>query len=313
MKIVNFEMKYLKDVIEIWNDELVYDVINEERFTDVILLDDNFSSHLLKVAVQNEEVLGFAFGIKRKIPYLERGLEPTRGWINMIAVKKGHQRQGIGSLLVAEVEKELKEMGATNITLCAYSPNYFTPGIDLRYEAGIHFFTKLGYVMAEDEAVSMQRDLWDFEMADSAIEKIEALKTQGISIIHYEKKYMLKLLDFLLKEFGAGWKRNAFMAMQHHEAEKVILMVVDQNEEILGFCMRKIDGNEGRFGPFGVSEKLRSTGIGGALFEYMMKDMKSNGIPYLYFLWTGGSAKRFYERHGVKVYRTYKLFRKELA
>ena len=29
MKIVNFEMKYLQDVIEIWNDELVYDVINE--------------------------------------------------------------------------------------------------------------------------------------------------------------------------------------------------------------------------------------------------------------------------------------------
>ena len=79
MKIVNFEMKYLQDVIEIWNEELVYDVINEERFTDVILLDDNFSSHLLKVAVQDEEVLGFAFGIKRKIPYLERGLEPTRG------------------------------------------------------------------------------------------------------------------------------------------------------------------------------------------------------------------------------------------
>ena len=136
---------------------------------------------------------------------------------------------------------------------------------------------------------------------------------KGISIIPYEKKYMLKLLDFLLDEFGAGWKRNAFMAMQHHEAEKVILMVVDQNEEILGFCMRKIDGNEGRFGPFGVSEKLRSTGIGGALFEYMMKDMKSRGIPYLYFLWTGGPAKRFYERHGVKVYRTYKLFRKELV
>lgn len=313
MKIVNFEMKYLKNVIEIWNEELVYDVINEERFTDVILLDDNFSSNLLKVALHDDEVVGFVFGIKRKIPYLERGLEPTRGWINMIAVKKAYQRKGIGTALVKAVEDELKEMGATNVTLCAYSPNYFTPGIDLRYEAGIDFFNKLGYVMSSEEAVSMQRDLWDFEMATSAIEKIDALKAQGITIIHYEKKYMLKLLDFLLREFGAGWKRNAFMAMQHHEAEKVILLVVDQNEEILGFCMRKIDGNEGRFGPFGVCEKLRSTGIGGALFEYMMKDMKSNGIPYLYFLWTGGPAKRFYERHGVKVFRAYKLFRKELA
>ena len=44
----------------------------------------------------------------------------------------------------------------------------------------------------------------------------------------------------------------------------------------------------------------------------MMQDMKSRGIPYLYFLWTGGAAMRFYLRHGVKVYRTYRLSRKEI-
>ena len=66
--------------------------------------------------------------------------------------------------------------------------------------------------------------------------------------------------------------------MQKKEAEDTILLVVDEQKNILGFCMRKIDGNDARFGPFGVSEHLRSKGIGGVLFEYMMQEMKQKGI-----------------------------------
>lgn len=312
VKIESFKMSDLNDVLKCWNESLVYDLINEERFTEVILLDDNFDANLFKVAFVDNQFVGFAFGIKRKVPYLERGLEPTRGWINMIAVKEEYRHQKIGTALVKSLEAELKERGASQITLCAYSPNYFTPGVDLRYEAAVPFFESLDYPFADEEAVSMQRDLWDFTMSETAKEKLAELNAQGISIVPYEKKYMLQLQDFLLPQFGAGWKRNALMAMQKHEAEKVILLVVDKNDKILGFCMRKIDGNDGRFGPFGVDESLRSHGIGGVLFETMMQDMKSRGIPYLYFLWTGGAAKRFYLRHGVKVYRTYKLSRKEI-
>lgn len=312
VKIKSFEMSYLADVLKCWNKNLVYDLINEERFTEIILLDDNFDPNLFKVAFVNNQCVGFAFGIKRKIPYLERGLEPTRGWINMIAVNQNYRHQKIGTTLIQSLEADLKKLGATEITLCAYSPNYFTPGIDLRYKAAIPFFESLNYSFNSEEVVSMQRDLWDFTMSETTKTKIADLNAQGISIVPYEKKYMLQLQNFLLSQFGAGWKRNALIAMQRHEAEKVILLVVNSEDKILGFCMRKIDGNEGRFGPFGVDESLRSHGIGGVLFETMMQDMKSRGIPYLYFLWTGGAAMRFYLRHGVKVYRTYKLSRKEI-
>ena len=288
VKIKSFEMSYLADVLKCWNENLVYDLINEERFTEVILLDDNFDPNLFKVAFVDNQCVGFAFGIKRKIPYLERGLEPTRGWINMIAVNQDYRHQKIGTALVQSLEADLKKLGATEITLCAYSP------------------------FNNEEVVSMQRDLWDFTMSETTKTKIADLNTQGISIVPYEKKYMLQLQNFLLSQFGAGWKRNALIAMQRHEAEKVILLVVNSEDKILGFCMRKIDGNDGRFGPFGVDESLRSHGIGGVLFETMMQDMKSRGIPYLYFLWTGGAAMRFYLRHGVKVYRTYRLSRKEI-
>lgn len=76
--------------------------------------------------------------------------------------------------------------------------------------------------------------------------------------------------------------------------------------------MRKIDGNDARFGPIGVKESVRSKGIGGILFDLQMREMQKRGIYYAYFLWTHGAAMRFYERHGMSVYRTYQLYRKNI-
>lgn len=311
-KIEPFQMKYLNQVIKVWNDNLVYDTISEGRFNDLVLLDDNFDEKLFKLAVNDEKVLGFAYGIKRKVPYLERGLEPLRGWISIMAVDEKVRRNGIGTKLVEEVEKDLKELGATNITLCAYSPNYFTPGVDLRYTAALPFFDKLGYTKGSQEEVSMQRNLAQYSYPKEIIERRKALEKEGIVIKRYEQKYMLQLLTFLLDNFGAGWKRNAFLAMQKHEAEDTILICVDKTDTIIGYCMRKIDGNDGRFGPFGVREDLRSKGLGSILYETMMNDMRQRGVYSSYLLWTGGAAQRFYERHDTQVYRTYTMYRREI-
>ena len=311
VRLESFQQERFQQVLTCWNQSLIYDGIDEERFKQLILLDENFNPDLFLLALNQEKVVGFCYGVRRKIPYLERGLEENRGWIVIMGVLPEYQNQGIGTMLCDEVEKRLKDMGTKEITLCAYSPNYFFPGIDKRYQQAISFFENRNYVNRA-ESVSMQRSLWDYHMADQYKEKLASLEKDGIHIIRYNDEYMLPLLNYLLENFGAGWKRNALIAMQKKEAEDTILLVVDEQKNILGFCMRKIDGNDARFGPFGVSEHLRSKGIGGVLFEYMMQEMKQKGIYYLYFLWTDGAAQRFYERHDVKVYRTYQLYRKEV-
>lgn len=311
IRLESFQQERFQQVLTCWNQSLIYDGIDEERFKQLILLDENFNPDLFLLALTQEKVVGFCYGVRRKIPYLERGLEENRGWIVIMGVLPEYQNQGIGTMLCDEVEKRLKDMGTKEITLCAYSPNYFFPGIDKRYQQAISFFENRNYAYRA-ESVSMQRSLWDYHMADQYKEKLASLEKDGIHIIRYNDEYMLPLLNYLLENFGAGWKRNALIAMQKKEAEDTILLVVDEQKNILGFCMRKIDGNDARFGPFGVSEHLRSKGIGGVLFEYMMQEMKQKGIYYLYFLWTDGAAQRFYERHDVKVYRTYQLYRKEV-
>lgn len=308
---INYNQSYLESVVDCWNQALTYDPISIDRFEQIVLYDENFDEELLVLAVEEDKVVGFILGVKRKVSYLTKGLEPERGWISIMGVHPDYQRKGIGQELYYLVEGRLIERGVKEITLCAYSPNYFTPGIDVRYPQGINFFRKNQYEMGGD-AVSMQRDLWDFVMPEYSVKKTASLAEEGIRIINYSKQYLSKLFTFLEEEFDAGWKRNVLLALQKDEAENTIILCVDQNDDVIGYCMRKIDGNDARFGPIGVKESLRSKGLGGVLFDRMMLGMKKHGTNYAYFLWTHGDAIRFYERHGMKIYRSYELYRKKV-
>jgi ribosomal protein S18 acetylase RimI-like enzyme len=307
----NYDQKYLSEVVELWNKQLVYDPITIKRFEQIILFDENFNEELFKLALNNDKVVGFIWGVKRKFPYLERGTEPERGWINFVAVDEDYQGLKIAKKLIELEEEQLKSMGTKEVTLCAYSPNYLNPGIDLKYEKGISLFEKVGYDF-KGEAVSMQRTLWDFTLNSAYKEKVKKLNEEGIKLLHYHDAYYSKIINFTLDNFGAGWKRNVLHAMQNNTAEDTIILCVDKNDDIIGYCMRSIDDNENRFGPIGVKEELRSKGLGGILLETMMYDMKKHGINDMYFLWTDGPAQRFYERHGLSVYRTYRLYRKKV-
>ena len=312
MKIINYSQEYEEAVVNLWNDCLIKDTISIDEFRKQVLFDDNFNNELALIALENEEILGFVLAIKRQVPYLDRGLEPEKAWINIIFVKKEFRENNIGKQLVEEIEKKLFSKGTKNIILASYSPNYFFPGIDVdSYPEAITFFEKLNYKNT-GEAVSMQRSLWNYKIPDKIIEKKSNLEQFGYMFKKFNYKYSLDLLDFLGKNFGGGWKRNALTAMQNYEAEKLIWLALDKNDSIVGFCMRKMDGNDCRFGPFGVREDLRSTGIGGVLFNLMMDDMKKNKLYYLYFLWTHGAGMRFYQRHGVEIYRKYYLYSKNI-
>lgn len=310
IQLVQYDYRYLDSLLKCWNETLIYDPINKDRFLNLIIFDENFDESLFSIALYKDEVIGCCIGFKRKVSYYTKGLEPDRGWINYLFVKEEFQNQGVGTKLYDDVEKKLQAMGTKEITLCAYSPNYLNPGIDIRYTKGINFFKKKNYPFGGD-SVSMQRTLWDFEMPEKTKQKMLTLKEKGIQIASYKNEYYSNLMSFL-EEFEPGWKRNVIIALQKGEAENTILLCLNKNNEVMGYCMRKIDGNDARFGPIGVSQKLRSKGLGGVLFDCMMLEMKKRGIPGAYFLWTSGDAIRFYKRHGMQIYRTYKTSRKEL-
>ncbi len=311
LEIHPYQQKYMDEIVSGWNASLFHDTITRERFIQEILLDENFDPELALNAIVDGHVAGFSLGIKRKYPYLTRGLEEQRGWISSFFVLPKYRRRGFGQKLLEEEEVKLKTRGVREITLCAYSPNYFTPGVDLQYPGGVPFFDKNGYVGGTN-AVSMQRDLFTYTLSEKTEKHIAELSEKGITFLPFSMQYMEKLLTFVDREFDSGWVRNILIALRNQEAEDTILIATDREDTVIGYCMRKIDGHDARFGPIGVAEALRSEGVGGVLIDLQMMEMKKRSIYYLYFLWTHGDAQRFYERHGLKVYRTYQLYRKKI-
>ena len=312
MEIINYRQDFEAQVVELWNRVLWTDPVTINKFRKQALFDDNFDPTLCDLAFDNGRVVGFILATKRKFPYMERGLEPERGWINVLFVDGSFQRKGIGTELLLNAEKKLAALGVKQITFGAYSPSYFFPGLDCgNYPGAKRFFEKHSY-KAGDEAYSMKKDLHGFCLSVEALDKKAEAEKKGYRFINFDYRYALDLLEFTRNEFGGGWKRNTLISMQNNLAEDCILLALNKSGAIAGFCMRMIDGNPLRFGPIGVSESERNAGLGGILFDLMQAEMVKRGLYSLFFVSTDIPGRRFYERHGLSVFRTFTDYRKTL-
>ena len=310
--IEKYKQDYEQQVVNLWNEACTFDSIDIEKFRRQVLFDENFDEDLCYVAIKDKKVVGFILGIKRKFPYLERGLEPTKGWISVIFVAKEYRNQGIGQKLYDTVENKLKEMGVKEIILGAYSPNYFFAGLDPEnYLESINFFEKNGYT-AGTKHYSMGMNLHGYQVSEKTLVKKKKAEEKGYKFINFDYRYSLELLDFLKNEFGGGWKRNALIAMQKNKAQERILIVLNPEGKICGCSNRAIDDNEMRFGPIGISDSERNNGLGTILLELGMYEMAKKGIYRMYFVTTDEDGRRYYERIGLKVIRTFIDYSKEL-
>ncbi len=77
------------------------------------------------------------------------GYDGHRGWINYLAVHPGHQRHGLGRLLMGEAERRLRELGCAKVNLQIRASN----------KAAIEFYQHIGYTV--DDVISMGRRLED--------------------------------------------------------------------------------------------------------------------------------------------------------
>jgi ribosomal protein S18 acetylase RimI-like enzyme len=75
------------------------------------------------------------------------GYDGHRGWVNYLAVARGHRRRGLGSAMMGAAEKLLREAGCAKVNLQVRTSNRDV----------LAFYRRMGYT--EDDVVSLGKRL----------------------------------------------------------------------------------------------------------------------------------------------------------
>ena len=307
MTICSYDFQYEDEIITLWNKTLKFDPINRHIFRERVLFDKNFDKNLFLLIKLNNNIVGFLYGVCRKSPYGTRGTEEHRSFLVAKGIDPAHQKKGFGSQLITEFERRVNSRPL--ITVGAYSPKYFFPGLDHRYQHAQGFFKKHGFTIGE-QCVSMDKVLHNFEIPANILTLEEKARQQGYVFDKYCNDDLYDVIHFLENEFPGGWIEN-FMALINDETATKRVFIVRFNNKVVGFVQRALDGNDSHFGPFGVSSEHQGIGLGKILFYKMLYDMYCSQYYYVWFAWADTNAKKFYDRVGMNIYRTFNVCYKQ--
>lgn len=127
------------------------------------------------------------------------------------------------------------------------------------------------------------------ELPDSA-QLNESLKYKGITLRRANAYERHIVSGWVGEHFSPKWVSEVKVAFSR---QPVTCFIATRDKEILGFACIETTA-KGFYGPTGVSEKARGTGIGKALLFRCMEALKESG--YVYGVIGGVGPREFYEK-----------------
>jgi ribosomal protein S18 acetylase RimI-like enzyme len=301
------------ELLDVWRASMTADGLSDHLFRTKVLLDPNFMTENLLVAVEGERLAGFVLALTRQVPLFLQGLESDKAWITAFGVHPDYQRRGIGSALFNTIRAKLAAEGRRTIDISPYVPNYFVPGVDIHaYPATLAFLDKVGFRVLYN-AISMGADLSGFRIPPEILE-LERRREQedGLTIRPVAAADLPELMPFIVRHFGWDWYRHAqdylLELFGGSNTQHICFLVARQHGEIVGYCQQRLE----RFGPFGVDPSRRNLGIGRLLLFRCLATMSARHTYFAYFLWTGEDAARLYSLAGFKRRREFAVLHTDL-
>lgn len=113
---------------------------------------------------------------------------------------------------------------------------------------------------------------------------------QGIRVIRAMAPDMKKITAWVEGRFGACWASECAVAFTH---QPITCFIAVKEKEILGFACYEATG-KAFFGPIGVREDMRGSGIGAGLLLHCLHGLRELG--YAYGIIGGVGPVPFYEK-----------------
>lgn len=290
------------------------DVVSAERLGRNLLLEPNHDPRGLIIAEHPEDgVIGAAYGTcaERGVPAL-----PTSGYMTLACVDPGHRRRGIGRGLFERVRDHLAERGATSLTVAGYPQAYFWPGVDAEeHPEGIAFLEACG-LAPSGMAAAMSLDLDAWSISDSVRDLVRTRRAEGFRFGPAAVEDLPEVIAFASDRLAPDWGevlREA--AMRDPAAVRRVVAARDPHGAVVGLATYGAYGDTfERFGPFGVDETRRGTGLGRILLSLTLMQMRSEAAHGAWFLWTGekSPAGHLYASTGFTVSRRFTVMRTDL-
>ncbi len=137
ISIREFNLHDYPTVFQLWKDTNLEILPGDEL--EGVKLKLTRDPDLFLVAEENNQIIGSVMG----------SWDGRRGWIWHLAVRAGHQRQGIGAVLVKKVEEKLIVKGAKRVLAFVLTEN----------QRSLSFFTNAGYSDSQEDMKVMRKDL----------------------------------------------------------------------------------------------------------------------------------------------------------
>ena len=189
-------------------------------------------------------------------------------FVRILIVDRDARGQGIGTALLADAEAR----GAS--VVAAEAGNYFTPGV-----LDGAFFSHRGYVET--------RSTWNLHVELASLSLVESPLVRRVR--HDESD---RVLDFIEREFGKIWRFEAAKAFQ---SAVVQAFIAETEGAVTGFAVHDVNNRGlGFFGPAGVAETMRGRGLGCALVQASLADLRRLGYSRAVIPWT--DAIDFYRK-----------------
>jgi len=289
------------------------DAVDVPTLTENVLLDENFQPEGLIVAEHDGVPVGFVYAVTTA--RAGSGQEAPGGWLTIGCVHPDHRGRGVGTGLLTRATDYLAERGATWVNVAAYAPAYFVPGLDaVAYPEAARLLEQHGFTRLYT-AAAMALELSTYRTPTDVLALADQRAAEGYQLGPATPDDLPEVIDFAGRELAPDWAdavRDAVLRHGHLHR----LRIVRGPTGVAGFAIYgAYRGLRERFGPFGVDESLRGTGLGKILLHHTLTAMRAEGAHSAWFLWTGedSPAGHLYRRTGFTVTRRFDVLRRELT